>query len=160
MKWFQDCKTLDEIKAVYRKLAFEFHPDTGGSTAMMQALNTEYAYATARMVNGANLSQEETEKEMRFSEEYRAIIEQIVHLPGIVIELVGMWLWVTGNTKPVHKELKAAHLFYATKKKAWYYRSEQYRVKRGGKKSLDEIRSKYGSEIIREQQKPYTPLHQ
>ncbi len=149
MKYFNDCNTLEEVKALYKKLALENHPDRGGSTEVMQEINTEYAFATARIVSGSNMNAEDTEQQIRFSEEYRKIIEQIIHLPGIVIELVGLWIWVTGKTKPVHKELSAAKLFYASKKKAWYYRSDHLKAKRGSKKSLDEIRNKYGSEVVK-----------
>lgn len=150
MRFFNDCKTLEEVKATYKKLAFEYHPDRGGDTETMQAINAEYAFVTAKMVSGANLSDEETEQEMRFSEEYRAVIEKIIHLPSITIEIVGLWIWVTGETYPVRAELKAAGLFFASKKQAWYYRSEMYKGNKGGKKTLDEIRHKYGSEVIRE----------
>ncbi|MNK11856.1 DnaJ domain protein [compost metagenome] len=148
MKFFNDCTTLDEVKAKYKKLALEHHPDRGGDTVTMQAINAEYAFASARILKGANLSEEDTEKEIRFSEEYRKIIEQIVNLDGIVIELVGLWIWVTGQTYPVRAELKTAGLFFAPKKQAWYYRSEDLKELRGGRKSLDEIRSKYGSEVV------------
>lgn len=150
MKFFKDCTTLEEVKATYKKLALQYHPDRGGDTATMQAINAEYAFASAMMIKGANLSQEETEREMKFSEEYREVLEQIIHLPGIVIELVGLWIWVTGNTKPVRQQLSKAKLHYASKKQAWYYRSEYLKEFRGGKKSLDEIRGKYGSQVIRE----------
>lgn len=148
MKFFNDCTTLDEVKATYKKLAFEHHPDRGGDTATMQAINSEYAFASARILKGANLSDEDTETQIRFSEEYRKVIEQIAHLDGIVIELVGLWIWVTGQTYPLRTELKAAGLFFAPKKQAWYYRSEDLKEFRGGKKSLEEIRSKYGSEVV------------
>eukprot|EP01132_Coremiostelium_polycephalum_P022712 gene22712-26971_t len=146
MIYFNHCQTLEEVKATYKKLALQFHPDRGGDTATMQAINSEYAYATALLLKGANLSQEETEREMHFSEEYRKILEQIINLPGITIELVGLWIWVTGKTKPVRKELRAAGLFFASKKEAWYYRSQDLKELRGGKKNLDEIRNKYGSQ--------------
>ncbi len=148
MKYFNDCNTLEEVKALYKKLALENHPDRGGSTEVMQEINTEYAFATARIVSGSNMNAEDTEQQIRFSEEYRRVIEQIIHLPGIKIELVGLWIWVTGNTKPVRKELGKAGLYYASKKVAWYYRSADLKEFRGGKKSLDEIRNKYGSEEI------------
>lgn len=148
MKYFKDCKTLDEVKATYKKLALQFHPDRGGDTATMQAINAEHAFITALLLKGANLSQEETEKEMNFSEEYRKVINAIITLPDIIIECVGLWIWVTGNTKPVRKQLRAAGLFYASVKQAWYYRSEDLKELRGSKKSLDEIRSKYGSERV------------
>lgn len=160
MKYFNQCNTLDEVKATYKKLAMENHPDRGGDTATMQAINAEYAFASARILKGANLSQEETEQEIRFSEEYRRVIEQLANLPMITIELVGLWIWVTGDTYPHRAALKNAGLFFASKKQAWYYRSEEYKVTKGGKKTLDEIRSKYGSEIInRQQQQQRRALH-
>ena len=148
MKFFKDCKTIDEVKSLYKKLAMENHPDKGGDTATMQAINTEYAYACAHVLKDGGFTDAEADEQIRMSEEYRQVIEQIINLPGLVIEVVGHWIWVTGNTFAVKKELKTAGLFFAPKKVAWYYRSDEYKTK-GGKKSLDEIRDKYGSETIR-----------
>lgn len=148
MKWFNECKTVDEVKTTYKKLAKEFHPDLGGDTATMQEINKEYAFASAKAIKGGNLSEEEKENEIRFSEEYRQAIEKIIHLQGITIEIVGYWIWVTGNTFAVKADLKMAGFLFASKKLAWYFRTGEYKVNKGGKKSLDEIRAKYGSEVI------------
>ncbi|MES2456854.1 MAG: J domain-containing protein [Bacteroidota bacterium] len=148
MKWFNECRTLDEVKVLYKKLAKQYHPDLGGDTETMQAINKEYAFASAKAIKGDNLTEEETESEIRFSEEYREAIEKIIHLEGITIELVGYWIWVTGNTIAVKDDLKNAGFFFASKKLAWYFRTGEYKVNKGGKKTLDEIRAKYGSEIL------------
>lgn len=150
MKWFNQCHSLEEVKAAYKKLAKQYHPDLGGDTLTMQEINTEYAFASAKVIKGGNLSEEETENEIRFSEEYRQAIEKIIHLEGIVIEFVGYWIWVTGNTFAVKGTLKEAGFLFAPKKLAWYFRTGEYKVNKGGKKSLDEIRAKYGSEVINE----------
>lgn len=147
MRFFNECATLEEVKAAYKKLAKQYHPDCGGDTATMQQVNTEYAFACAKILKGENLTAEEADEQIRLSEEYRRVIEQIINLAGIVIEIVGNWIWVTGDTYPVRQRLKEAGLFFASKKLAWYYRAEEYRSK-GGKKTLDEIRQKYGSEKI------------
>jgi len=147
MQYFKDCTTIEEVKATYKTLAKQHHPDCGGDTATMQAINTEYAFACAKILKGENLSAEDTDEQIRLSEEYRKVIEQIINLPGIIIEVVGHWIWVTGSTYPLRAQLKAAGLFFAPKKVAWYYRAEEYKTK-GGKKTLDEIREKYGSEKI------------
>jgi len=150
MKYFNDCRTLDEVKAMFKTLAKQYHPDCGGDTETMQAINAEYAYACAHILKATNLSQEDSEEALRLSEEYRAVIELLMPIAGIVIEVVANWIWVTGATYPVKKELKAAGLFFASKKQAWYYRSEEFKTT-GSKKSLDEIRAKYGAETIHTQ---------
>ncbi len=147
MKYFIDCRTIEEVKAIYKQLAKQHHPDCGGDTETMKAINIEYSQACARVLEGGNTTKEDTEEQIRMSEEYRAVIELLIVLPGIIIEVVGNWIWVTGNTRPVKAELKAAGLFFASKKVAWYYRSEEYKTT-GSKKSLDEIRAKYGSEKV------------
>ncbi len=70
-----------------------------------------------------------------------------IPLPSITLEIVGNWLWVTGSTYPVRQQLKDAGLFFASKKAAWYYRTEEYKT-RGTGESLDEIRAKYGTETV------------
>ncbi len=147
MKYFNSCKTIEEVKSLYKKLALENHPDRGGDTATMQEINSEYAFVCVRIAKGSRLSNDETDEHIRLSEEYRKVIEKIINLAGIVIESVGHWIWVTGDTYPVRQELKAAGLFFAHKKMAWYFRSDDYKT-RGGKKSLEEIRRKYGTETI------------
>lgn len=148
MKWFNDCRTLEDVKAKYKKLAKQYHPDLGGDTATMQDINKEYAFASARAIKGANLSEEQTENEILSSEAYRIAIEMIIRLEGIIIELVGYWIWVTGNTYPVKNELKQAGFLFAPKKVAWYFRTAEFKVGQSSGKSLDEIKEKYGSEVL------------
>lgn len=42
MKYFTTCKTLDELKKEFRRLAMLHHPDHGGDTETMKAINAEY----------------------------------------------------------------------------------------------------------------------
>ncbi len=147
MKYFNECTTMEEVKKLYKKLALDNHPDRGGDTATMQAINTEYSFACAKIAKGGGLSDEEIQSEIKLSEEYRQVIEKIIHLPGIVIEIVGNWIWVTGETRNVKAELKEAGLFYANKKVAWYYRSDFFKT-RGNGAPLEQVRAKYGSEKV------------
>ncbi len=147
MKYFTDCTTIDEVKALYKKLALQHHPDRGGDNATMQVINDEYRDACAHITQDAGLSGEQADEQIRLSEEYQRVISAIIHLPGIVIEVVGNWIWVSKDTYPVRRELKAAGLFFASKKQVWYYRNEAFKT-RGNGASLEEIRSKYGSETI------------
>lgn len=42
MKYFTNCKTLNELKAEYRRLVMIHHPDRGGDEEAMKAINNEY----------------------------------------------------------------------------------------------------------------------
>ena len=42
MKYFTNCTTLDELKKEFRRLCMAHHPDRGGDTATMAAINAEY----------------------------------------------------------------------------------------------------------------------
>lgn len=154
MQYFNQCTTIAEVKALYKQLAKQHHPDCGGDTTIMQQINEEYDKACILVLRESSTSEEDFEKEMKVSEEYRQVIGRIINLPGVVIELVGQWIWVTGNTYPVKDQLKEAGLFFASKKAAWYYRSEEYKG-RGTDKNLDEIKAKYGSERVDKEVKTF-----
>jgi hypothetical protein len=145
MKYFPDgIKTLEALKVEYRRLAMLHHPDRGGSVAAMQAVNAEYT----RLFD--SLATDETEER---SDEYPDIVQAIIHLPGLIIELIGNWIWVTGPTYPVRDALKAAGLRWSKGKTAWYWHPEGYRRRGGRRFDLDEIRSMHGSTPI--QGSPY-----
>ena len=45
------------------------------------------------------------------------IISQILHFENITIELVGSWIWLSGNTKEIKDKLKELGFKWASKKK-------------------------------------------
>ena len=65
------------------------------------------------------------------------------------MELCGSWLWIGGETKTHKDELKALGCRWSQKKGLWYWRHEEdgHRWYKG-KKSMEEIRSKYGSQVF------------
>jgi len=42
MRFFSDCKNVDEAKLIYHRLAKLFHPDHGGDNEMMSMLTAQY----------------------------------------------------------------------------------------------------------------------
>lgn len=49
MKYFAAINNLEELKREYKRLAMQHHPDRGGDTATMQAINAEYDAAFSRL---------------------------------------------------------------------------------------------------------------
>lgn len=122
MKYFAACTTPDALKHEYRRLCKIYHPDLGGDTATMAAINDEYDDAFRRLQSGSTTAQQtaEANETEETPEAFRAVISQLVILAGINIEICGSWVWVTGNTYPNREALKAAGLRYSKGKAAWY----------------------------------------
>src|SRR5271165_5627398 len=95
--YFINCKTIEEVKTLYKQLALKNHPDRGGVTEVMQDINTEYQ---SIIKNPLFKYEEQTEEEKSDFVKYPDIINQIVTFKGIVIELIGDWIWVSANTYP------------------------------------------------------------
>lgn len=153
--FFQDCETLQQVKDLYRTLAKQYHPDRGGDLVTMQIINNQYSQAIAIIAKGGKFTQAETEAEILKAEAYQEAVNKVINLEGIHLELVGSWLWVTGETKQHAAILKSepARFNWAKKKtdfSAWFFRTDQYKTtNRGQKMSLDQIRNKYGTQTIK-----------
>ena len=148
MKYFNNCSTLNEVKALYRNLAKTHHPDKGGNLATMQEINNEYAFVIRKIAAGADLTSEERESEILNAEAYQNAINAIINLEGINIEICGGWIWVTGSTFQHKAIFKANGFYFASKKVAWYFRSPEYSTNNRKKMDLAQIRTKYGSQQI------------
>jgi hypothetical protein len=149
MKWFKDIRTLDELRTMYRKLALLHHPDKGGSTSDMQEINNEYDILSRRLINGNVTFSEGRKKWEHFmSEEIKAKLNEIIFLEEVQIEIIGSWIWITGNTKAVKEELKLRGFKFSPNKTAWYWQSGNYRKMNGKQFTMDEIRAMWGSEEV------------
>ena len=146
MKYFVNCKSIEELKKAYKKLAFQNHPDRGGDAETMKAINNEYEQAMELLKKTSKSKQDQNSTEE--AGDFIEIINNIINLEGLTIEIVGNWIWVTGDTKTHKEALKASKFYYASKKKAWYFKPADYVAKSRKNYSLDEIKSKYGSTTI------------
>lgn len=139
----------DIVKAAYRKACSIFHPDRNPAGAeMMKAVNE--AYEVLKGYEGKI----EKDSSQNYGEDLIEALNAIVALQGLVIEVCGAWVWVTGNTKEHKDIIKAAGYKWSKKKAAWYFRpeSEKKRYYRGNQ-SLDDIRATYGSKQVRNNRK-------
>jgi len=127
MKFFEDIKTLDELRKEYRRLAMLHHPDKGGDTRLMQIINEQYEKLSKKLINGnTDFSQGRKDYEHQVSEEIIQRLDKIIFLQGIDIELIGSWIWVTGNTFAVRETLKTEGFKFSHPKAAWYWHKGEY----------------------------------
>lgn len=153
--WFEGCKTVEEIRSRYHKLAMQYHPDRGGSHQTMCDINAAYEAACKFYVrNDKKAYARYTTSDAReayysaqdiLNEKIRIIIERLVKLGGLNVELCGSWIWVDGNTRPHKETLKALGGRWSKDKGKWYFvgaPSHGYR-----RYTMDEIRSFHGSKF-------------
>lgn len=89
--------------------------------------------------------------ESKFDIEFEKIIAKILHYEDIVIEVVGSWIWLNGDTKPIKDILKDLGFKWASKKKKWYYGEMKGRNLKP--KSMSDIKAKYGCETLKTKDK-------
>lgn len=65
-------------------------------------------------------------------EEFRNIINTLINLEGIEIEIIGRWIWISGNTKPYKQKLKELNFRWCKRKVAWsWHRVEDSTISKG-----------------------------
>lgn len=150
MKYFAGVHTLNELKAAYRRLALQHHPDRGGDPEAMKAINAEHDALFDELKRRHNAAAGTQHQTTETAAEFREIVEKLLALDGLEVELCGAWLWIGGNTMEHKEALKAMGCRWSSKKKLWYWHHpEEGRKWRRGGSTMSEIRSKYGSQTFR-----------
>ena len=161
-KYFENIKTLEELRKQYKELLKKHHPDNGGNLEIMQEINAEYdrlfkilkSRHESNNTDSCNTKSDYNNMKYDFAEDelLRETLNKIINFSGIDIELVGAWIWVSGNTYAYKKDLKELSFRWAAKKKMWYWHSEAFRKRSRKALSMEEIRNYYGSTVIRPNQ--------
>ena len=143
-QYFVGLYTEAQIKGQWRELCKQHHPDVGGDLATMQAINAEYLDAL-RDCYRHTMSNEQTEERITVDRETAAKVGEIIRLEGLIVELCGRWVWITGDTYRWREQLKACAFRWASKKAAWYWHKEGDHPGKHRAWSLDQIKNKYGA---------------
>lgn len=166
--YFENCQSIEEAKTEYKRLARELHPDMGGTTEAMQELNRQWADYQANFAKtNARKRQQDAHAEGKKSaadyhdmdalaEELRIKIEFGLNLSGVDVELMGLWVWLTGNTKEHKESIKAQGFKWAKEKEAWYFAGVPTFNRQ--RRSLDEIRNMHGSQKFNRPQRADSEL--
>lgn len=152
--YFQGCSTVGQVKSEYRRLAKLHHPDVGGVTAIMQAINAAY-HNILESLNGQTRTDQASGREYTYRykrDVEQAVIDKLGELlglqlgAGVTIEIVGLWIWVYGDTRPVRAKLgkNGAKMRWHSKRQKWYWKPYSGASKYRGV-SFSALRDTYGS---------------
>lgn len=162
MKYFKNVDSLEDLRKQYKELLKKFHPDNpDGSTEATQEINTEYdkffktlkdkhdTQKTGKEHNRDNTSYEDMKYSFDEDAKLREILNKVIHYTDITIEIIGQWIWLSGNTYSHRQDLKDIGFKFACKQKTWYWHSETFRKKSNKTLSMNEKRNFYGSTEVR-----------
>lgn len=152
--YFRDCKTAEELKAAYRKLAKALHPDNGGDIEKFKAMKDAYEKAweslknTHRSQDGGYYTATGDKATKETAKDFMDIVDALLGFPGLVVELCGRWLWIGGDTKAVKDELKKLGCKWSPKKGLWSWHFPEDSTGKHKAWDMDRIRDFYGSAVV------------
>lgn len=157
-RYFAGCRTIEDVKKAFKEYAKKLHPDAGGDAEAFKIMMQEYHAAFDRLknthTNAAGETYESEKQTTETPEEFAEIINKIIFMQDVKIEIIGSWIWLSGNTMTYKDEIKAAGFWWSKSKKAWYYTGDKEHHKRRGHYNMKELRNKWGSvEIEKEEQR-------
>ena len=145
--------TIEDLKAAYRALAMQHHPDRGGDTETMKIINNEYdnLFETVKNIHRNASGETYTKETTETPDQYREVVSKLItlNMDGVEIKLIGSFLWVSGNTRPYKDEIKALGFKWSNNKVAWYLSPPGYKKYNNKQYSLDNIRDMFGSQNVR-----------
>lgn len=141
---FRNVEEISEAKKIYKQLAKILHPDKiGGDEESFKLLNTFYNKLIEHKIYFSN--------NIKIDIELEKVISLLLHLDNLTIEIVGQWLWVSGDTKEHKEKLKELGFKWASKKKMWYF--GELKGRNHKEQSIEDIKAKYGSETLKSKEK-------
>ena len=136
-------------------MSMELRTDNIEVREKVKQIFTEYQEAFNRLKNTHknHEGQTYTKETNETPEQFADLIRTLTKFNGCTVELIGSWIWVSGNTKEYKDQLKELNFRWSKNKAAWYFHEGEYH--RSGKKvyDLETIRSMYGATKYENEQK-------
>jgi curved DNA-binding protein CbpA len=169
MKYFKDCKTIEDAKKIYRELLKQYHPDHAGKEGEAE---------TIEIIDGFNLfldnfvsdsfdeyfADKEEKPDYSTVTPFQEALKKIIRL-DCEIEIIGYWIYCF-NSYSVHEYLKelgggligsrvirSFHAGYSrSRSRSWFSGKHKAWIYSGGRKSrfvtkatLDQLRKSKGN---------------
>lgn len=139
-KKLYEAKDIQELKRVYKSLAKKHHPDLGGKEEDFKKLSSLYQELLSKNQFDFNIDLE-----------IENVISEILHF-DLLIEIVGSWIWISGDSKPHKEDLKKANFKWHSKRKKWYWTNQEKRRATHSKEDFETIKEKYGCKVVKSNQ--------
>ena len=143
---------FEDIKQAYRRLSSKYHPDRNPAGLEMMKLINGAWQALSDFIEGSlaeDVSGDGGEFNAdEYSEAINAALNAIINLEGLVIEICGSWVWVSGETRAHKDVLKEVGFKWAPKKLMWSFNPSPKKRKFRSNWSMDQIRGVHGSVTV------------
>jgi len=147
--------TAEEIRLNYKRLMMKHHPDRQGNEEIAKLINVAYEFLTKMQYNGSS-EQAIDENNDEFitrtddDDELNVILSMVTGLEGVVVELVGTWIWVSGNTYP-HKEIfNGLNFKWGSRKKVWSWHKETDKCRSYKDLTFEQVKIKHGVKKVKQ----------
>lgn len=160
MNYFKGVKDLNEAKNLFKTLCKELHPDTSGFDSQSDFVNMHSEFKTLTKTLKFNTGFD-SDKDFDADKFYNHL-KAFDGLSDISISFVGCFIWLSDlkvgamySQKDTIKSIKLEGYNkprWAGKKKMWYYSVLDYKQRFKSNKSIEDIKSKYGSNDFKTKQ--------
>lgn len=154
--------TIEEVKKQYKQLIFKYHPDLAEKNGMSveeatkatQTINAEFDYLKTHNYNihetaeGSTYTDWSQDVPDDVTDRFAEIIEQLIKMEGVIIEICGKFVWLSGSTYDHKTEIKGLGFKWAGKKRMWYLAPKDWKKKSRRELTMGEIRDVYGSQVV------------
>lgn len=145
--------TLDEGKALYRKLAAQYHPDHGGDTETMQRINAEWdairptlpRFCSQQAREGRAAYESQQAARQQTPPEVAEMSARLSKMPGLRYDVVGSWIWVNASARHLSK-LEALGFKWSANRCRYYWHPAGEGRRRASRKSYAYIYADYGGQ--------------
>lgn len=150
MRYFQNCKTIEDAKRLYRDLLMEHHPDHGGDEETAKIIINEFQSFLNSFMS-SRFDKFEEEKGFRPAQTpFMDILNKIINF-NMTVEIIGIWIFALDGSYNYRDQLKEMGFWFSGKHKCWIYSGTAKRKIRS-KNTLDDNREMHGSEVVREKE--------